>query len=112
PGITLLPPLEYVSFVHLLKRAHLVLTDSGGVQEEAPSFGKPVLVLRHLTERTEAVEAGSARLVGCERAAIVKETSRLLEDADTYRKMAQAINPFGDGMAAPRIVSAVLRSRR
>jgi UDP-N-acetylglucosamine 2-epimerase (non-hydrolysing) len=110
PGISLLPPLDYLPFVHLLKRAHLVLTDSGGVQEEAPSFGKPVLVLRDLTERSEAVEAGSARVVGCEHAVIVQETIRLLEDADTYRKMAQAINPFGDGMAAPRIVSAILRS--
>lgn len=106
-GVTLIDPLEYRPFVHLLKQATLVLTDSGGLQEEAPSMGKPVLVLRHKTERPEAVEAGTARLVGPVRARIVEWAARLLDDPAEYRRMAQATNPYGDGRASERIVAAV-----
>lgn len=109
-NITLLPPVDYLTLVHLLKRATLVLTDSGGLQEEAPSLGRPVLVMRAATERPEGIEAGTARLVGTDRAAIVNETSRLLDDAAAHRAMAQAVNPYGDGRAAERIVAA-LRER-
>lgn len=109
PGITLTPPLDYLTFVHVMRRSHLVLTDSGGLQEEAPSLGKPVLVLRDTTERPEGVAAGTARVVGTERARIVAEVARLLEDAREYARMARAVNPYGDGQAAGRIVR-VLRS--
>ncbi len=103
PRIKLIEPLDYLPFVHLLKKATIVLTDSGGIQEEAPSLGKPVLVMRDVTERPEAVEAGTARLVGSEEARIVAEVARLLEDATAYAGMARAANPYGDGHAAPRI---------
>jgi len=106
-GVTLTSPLEYVPLVYLLKRAYLVLTDSGGIQEEAPGLGKPVLVLRKLTERPEAVEAGTAIVVGTDRKRIVDEASRLLEDRKQYERMAQAVNPYGDGYAAARIVKAL-----
>jgi UDP-N-acetylglucosamine 2-epimerase (non-hydrolysing) len=108
PGITLVPPLHYLQFVQLLKRSYLVLTDSGGLQEEAPSLGKPVLVLRHVTERLEAIEAGTAKLIGPCFQNIVSETTHLLEHAPAYQQMAQAINPYGDGQAAPRIVATLL----
>jgi len=108
PGITLLPPVNYRELVYLLKRCTLVLTDSGGIQEEAPSLGKPVLVLREVTERPEGVEAGVARLVGTDPERIVAEVSRLLGDPATYAAMAQAVNPYGDGHAAERIVAALL----
>lgn len=111
PHITLLPPLDYLPLVHLMKRAALVLTDSGGIQEEAPAFGVPVLVLRSVTERPEGVEAGVLKLVGTERAAIVGEASRLLDDPLAYQQMARAVNPFGDGRAAERIVRALLNFR-
>ncbi|NPV28744.1 MAG: UDP-N-acetylglucosamine 2-epimerase (non-hydrolyzing) [Firmicutes bacterium] len=101
-------PLDYLPFVHVMKRAHLVLTDSGGVQEEAPALGKPVLVLREVTERPEAVAAGTARLVGTDRARVEQEVARLLEDEGAYREMANAVNPYGDGRAARRIVQALL----
>jgi UDP-N-acetylglucosamine 2-epimerase len=107
PNITLLPPVDYLTLVHLLKHCYLVLTDSGGLQEEAPSLGKPVLVLRATTERPEAIEAGTAIIVGTDREAIVRETYRLLDDADAYAAMARAVNPFGDGHAAERIVEAL-----
>ena len=103
PNIALIEPLDYPGFVALLDACALVLTDSGGVQEEAPSFGKPVLVLRETTERPEGVAAGTARLVGTDRARIVAEASVLLDDADAYAAMARAGNPFGDGQAAGRI---------
>lgn len=103
-SIALLPPLDYPDFVRLLDRADIVLTGSGGVQEEAPAFGKPVLVLRETSERLEAVEAGSARLVGTKREAIVAATRELLDDRDAYRRMARVHQPFGDGQAAHRIV--------
>jgi len=107
-NVTLTPPLEYLPLVHLMKRAHLVLTDSGGIQEEAPGLGKPVLVLRRVTERPEALEAGTVQLVGTDRERIVAETMRLMEDDDAYRRMAQAVNPYGDGRAASRIVASLL----
>jgi UDP-N-acetylglucosamine 2-epimerase (non-hydrolysing) len=94
-----------------MKRSYLVLTDSGGIQEEAPSLGKPVLVLREVTERPEGVEAGTVRVVGVERETIVRETVRLLEDSRAYEAMASAVNPYGDGHAAERIVAALLGER-
>ena len=109
PGITLLPPLDYLPMVNLLKGSTLVLTDSGGVQEEAPGLGKPVLVMREVTERPEGVAAGTVHLVGTDQAAIEREVTRLLTDGKAYAAMAQAVNPYGDGHAAARIVDALLR---
>ena len=106
PRIHLIEPLDYLPFVYLMSRSDVIVTDSGGVQEEAPSLGKPVLVMRETTERPEAVEAGTAKLVGTDRERIVMETTRLLEDAAAYCAMAQAHNPYGDGKAAERIVAA------
>lgn len=106
-NIRLIPPQDYLPFVYLMKRAHLILTDSGGVQEEAPSLGKPVLVMRDTTERPEAVEAGTVRLVGTDESLIVSEAARLLDDPEAYAAMGQAHNPYGDGRAAGRIVSAI-----
>ena len=106
-NITLLLPLDYLQIVYLMKRCYLVLTDSGGIQEEAPALGKPVLVLREKTERTEAVDAGTVRLVGTDRTRIVAWTRRLLDDPLEYEKMARAVNPYGDGQAAQRIVEAL-----
>lgn len=103
PNVYLIEPLEYAPFVHLMKHAHLILTDSGGIQEEAPSLGKPVLVLRKTTERPEGVEAGTAKLVGTDPEQIVAEAARLLEDETAYLQMAQAVNPYGDGKASERI---------
>jgi UDP-N-acetylglucosamine 2-epimerase (non-hydrolysing) len=99
-------PLEYLPFVFLMERSTLVLTDSGGIQEEAPGLGKPVLVMRNTTERPEAVQAGTVKLVGTDYDLIVTEVSRLLNDKDYYNSMAQAINPYGDGKASERIVEA------
>ncbi|MBN1828340.1 MAG: UDP-N-acetylglucosamine 2-epimerase (non-hydrolyzing) [Deltaproteobacteria bacterium] len=106
--IHLLDPLRYEQFVHLMVKAHIILTDSGGIQEEAPVLGKPVLVMRETTERPEAIDAGSARLVGTSRQRIVAEAERLLNDEEVYRSMAQAASPFGDGRAAERIVNILL----
>ncbi len=106
--ITLLPPLDYLPLVHLMKRSRIVLTDSGGIQEEAPGLGKPVLVLREKTERPEAVEAGTVRLVGTDRERIVRETMLLLDDSEKYVNIARAVNPYGDGRAAERIVEVLL----
>jgi UDP-N-acetylglucosamine 2-epimerase (non-hydrolysing) len=106
--ITLLPPLDYLPLVGLMKRATIILTDSGGIQEEAPAFGIPVLVLREVTERPEGVKAGTLKLVGTATNRIVQETTRLLEDESAYRAMAKAANPFGDGHAAENIVRALL----
>ena len=108
PNITLLPPLDYLPLVHLLQAASLVLTDSGGLQEEAPGFGVPVLVLRQVTERPEGVEAGTVRLVGTDSEQIIFEARRLLDDPQAHAAMAQAVNPYGDGHAAGRIVQALL----
>ncbi len=110
-NVTLLPPVEYLSLVHLMKAADLVLTDSGGIQEEATGLGKPTLVLREVTERPEGLEAGVLLLVGTDRERIVRETRILLEDQSVYRRMARAANPFGDGHAAERIVDALLAFR-
>jgi UDP-N-acetylglucosamine 2-epimerase (non-hydrolysing) len=107
--IHLLEPLDYVPFVHLMERAHLILTDSGGVQEEAPSLSKPVLVTREVTERSELLESGAGKLVGTDAATIVTEVCRLLHDPKAYARMADAPNPFGDGKAAMRIVDRVAR---
>jgi UDP-N-acetylglucosamine 2-epimerase (non-hydrolysing) len=106
--ITLLPPLDYLPLVHLMKRATLILTDSGGIQEEAPAFGVPVLVLREVTERPEGVEAGTLKVAGTETRRIVREARRLLEDEAAYAQMARAVNPYGDGHAAQRIVNALM----
>jgi len=108
PHITLLPPLDYLPLVHLMKRATLILTDSGGIQEEAPAFGKPVLVLRDVTERPEGVAAGTLKLVGTDTRRIVDEATRLLDDESAYAAMAKASNPFGDGHAAEKIVEALV----
>jgi len=105
--IHLIEPLDYVSFVHLMNRAYLILTDSGGIQEEAPSLGKPVLVMRDVTERPEVLETGAAKLVGTDPARIVAEVLHLLRDSQEYNRMASAPNPFGDGQAAVRIVDAL-----
>lgn len=107
-NVRLLAPLDYASLVHLMKRSYLILTDSGGIQEEAPSLGTPVLVLREVTERPEGVEAGTAKVVGTDRKAIVSEVVRLLEDHAEYASMARAGNPYGDGHAAERVVAALL----
>ena len=106
-NVALLEPLPYPAFVRLMAAAHLVLTDSGGVQEEAPALGKPVLVLRDTTERSEGIAAGNARLVGTEPYRIVAETFALLDDRDAYAAMARSHLPFGDGHAAARIVAAI-----
>jgi UDP-N-acetylglucosamine 2-epimerase (non-hydrolysing) len=110
PNISLLPPLEYLPLVHLLMRARLILTDSGGIQEEATGLGKPCLVLREMTERPEGVEAGVLKLTGTSRAKIVQEASRLLDDETEYQRMAHAANPYGDGKAAERIISELLKT--
>lgn len=108
PNVTLTPPLDYETFVGLMDRAYLVLTDSGGLQEEAPGLGKPVLVLREVTERQEAVTAGTVKLVGTSRQRIIEETATLLDDQKAYQQMAKAINPYGDGRASERIVATLL----
>jgi UDP-N-acetylglucosamine 2-epimerase (non-hydrolysing) len=109
PCFTLVPPLDYLSLVNLMKRSTLILTDSGGIQEEAPSLGIPVLVLRKVTERPEGVEAGTVRVVGTDPDAIIGQTLRLLSNSEEYQAMAQAVNPYGDGHAAERIVGRLLK---
>ncbi len=99
--------MGYLSFVYMMAKAHVVLTDSGGIQEEAPGLGKPVLVMRDTTERPEALEAGTVRLVGTDCDLIVEETARLLEDPAHYRRMSQAVNPYGDGLACRRIADSI-----
>lgn len=107
PTVTLLPPLDYLPLVHLLKRSSLVLTDSGGIQEEAPGLGVPVLVMREVTERPEGIEAGTVRLVGTDPEKIIAEVRQLLDDPRAHAAMAKAVNPYGDGKAAARIVQAL-----
>jgi len=107
--IHLINPLDYESFVWLMNKSYLILTDSGGVQEEAPSLGKPVLVLRQVTERPEAVEAGTVRVVGLDKEKIVQEAQRLLDDQAFYEKMSKVANPYGDGKASKRIVEILRR---
>jgi len=106
--VVLTDPLPYIEFVSLMKASYIVVTDSGGLQEEAPALGKPVLVLRHETERPEAVEAGTVRVIGTEHDSVLAECERLLSDDDAYRAMAEAVNPYGDGHAASRIVATLL----
>lgn len=108
--IHLIEPMEYAPFSSLMKEAHLIMTDSGGVQEEAPSLGKPVLVLRTTTERPEAVEYGTVKLVGTDTDVIVKEVQNLLDNESEYKKMSEAINPYGDGLASQRIVEAIKKA--
>jgi UDP-N-acetylglucosamine 2-epimerase (non-hydrolysing) len=110
PHITLLGPLDYLPMVHLMKHAQLILTDSGGLQEEAPSLGIPVLVLRETTERPEGVEAGTLKVVGTDTDSICREAEHLLSDPVAYARMARATNPYGDGHAAERIVQTLLRA--
>ena len=106
-NVTLIEPLEYVPFVDLMRRAHILITDSGGIQEEGPSLGKPVLVMREKTERPEAVEAGTVKLVGTDPALIVDEASLLLDDPEEYRRRSLVHNPYGDGQASSRIAGVI-----
>jgi len=110
PRVHLIEPVDYLTFVHLMKHAHVILTDSGGVQEEAPTLGKPVLVMRKVTERPEAYEAGVAKIVGTDQRVIVEETSALLTDERAYHNMARAGNPYGDGKASERIIEAIVHA--
>lgn len=106
PSVHLIEPADYLGFVYLMSRCHLIITDSGGVQEEAPSLGKPVLVMRDVTERPEAVEAGTVTLVGTDGGKILDRANRLLDDAEEYANMSRAHNPYGDGRASQRIVAS------
>lgn len=108
PSISLLPPLDYLSFIWLMENSHLILTDSGGLQEEGACLGKPVFVLREVTERPEAVTAGVARIVGTEPESIIRDVSGVLTDTACYAQMARPVDVFGDGKAAERIVNALL----
>ena len=107
-NIYLIQPMKYETFVYLMSKSYLILTDSGGIQEEAPSLGKPVLVMRENTERPEVLESGTVKLVGTDRQKIVLETSRMLDDALEYEQMKKAINPYGDGTAAEKIIKVIL----
>jgi UDP-N-acetylglucosamine 2-epimerase (non-hydrolysing) len=108
-NVLLIEPLSYEIFVQLMKRSYLILTDSGGLQEEAPSLGKPVLVLREVTERSEAVEAGTAQIVGTQPEKIIEKTINLLQNREQYERMSRAINPYGDGKASERIITRFLK---
>ncbi|MGM3191041.1 non-hydrolyzing UDP-N-acetylglucosamine 2-epimerase [Dickeya dadantii subsp. dieffenbachiae] len=110
-NVFLIAPQDYLPFVYLMNRAWLILTDSGGIQEEAPSLGKPVLVMRETTERPEALAAGTVRLVGTDTATIIREVSQLLADASIYQAMSYAHNPYGDGLASQRILSVLKQHR-
>lgn len=103
-------PLDYLPFVYLMEKSYLVMTDSGGIQEEAPGLGKPVLVMRDTTERPEALDAGTVKLVGTDRERIVSEVSKLLDDSNEYNRMSRAINPYGDGNACRRIIDFILKN--
>jgi UDP-N-acetylglucosamine 2-epimerase (non-hydrolysing) len=107
--IRLIDPLDYEPFTNLMGKCYLVLTDSGGIQEEAPALGKPVLVLRDTTERPEAIQAGTVKLVGTNQGEIVRKANLLLRDPNEYQKMANAVNPYGDGKASPRILKAIMK---
>ena len=106
-NIILIEPLEYVEFANLINKSHLILTDSGGLQEEAPSLGKPVLVLRTETERPEAVEAGTVKVIGVEYENVYKEINSILNNKNEYDKMSNAVNPYGDGKACDRIIEFI-----
>jgi len=108
--LSLLPPLDYAPFIFLLTQSYLVLTDSGGIQEEAPALGKPVLVMREVTERPEGVWAGTVKLVGASREKIFRAAQELLDNPDRYQAMAQAKNPYGDGRAAQKIVAILIKA--
>ena len=108
-NVVLIEPQDYLPFVYLMSQAYIIITDSGGVQEEAPSLGKPVLVMRETTERPEAVEAGTVRLVGTDQAKIVDQATRLLDNPQDYQAMSRAMNPYGDGLASGRITTALLQ---
>lgn len=110
PNIHLMEPIDYLPFVYLMKKAYLILTDSGGIQEEAPSLGKPVLVMRETTERPEALKSGTVKLVGSDTDNIVKNVERLLVNEEAYYRMSQAKNPYGDGLASKRIVDIISRT--
>jgi len=103
-NIYLIDPLQYEEFIYLMSQAYFIITDSGGIQEEAPSLGKPVLVMRDTTERPEAVAAGTVKLVGCDQAVLVREAEKLLNDQNEYEMMSRAHNPYGDGKACERVV--------
>ena len=107
PNLRLMPPPDYPDLVRLMASCTLVLTDSGGIQEEAPSLGKPVLVMRDTSERPEAIAAGTARLVGTDSERIISEVSVLLDNPEAYRRMSRAVNPYGDGKACARIIAAL-----
>jgi UDP-N-acetylglucosamine 2-epimerase (non-hydrolysing) len=107
-NIYLIDPLDYMPFIYLMDKAHIILTDSGGIQEEAPSLGKPVLVMRNTTERPEAIEAGTVKLVGTDKKSIIKNINELLDNTDAYKKMSFAHNPYGDGKACQRIIGKLL----
>ena len=107
-NVHLIAPLDYLPFVYLMSQSYLILTDSGGVQEEAPSLGKPVLVMRDTTERPEAVKAGTVKLVGTDLQKIVKEANQLLDDTQAYKEMSFAHNPYGDGNACTRITDILI----
>ena len=107
-NVFLLNPLDYLPFIHLMQHAHLILTDSGGIQEEAPSLGKPVLVMRDTTERPEAIEAGTALLVGTDPQKIISHVNELLNDDTSYKRMVIKRNPYGDGKASQRIVNLLM----
>lgn len=106
-NVNLIEPLDYLSFLYMMRQSYLIMTDSGGVQEEAPSLGKPVIVMRDTTERPEAVDAGTVILAGTETESMASAAERLLDDAAFYDKMARAVNPYGDGLAARRIAELV-----
>ena len=108
PNMFFIEPLEYLSFVYLMEKSYLVLTDSGGIQEEAPGLGKPVLVMRDTTERPEALEAGTVKLVGTDYDKIYSEVSQLIDSEEYYNAMSKAVNPYGDGLACDRIVKTFL----
>ena len=110
-NVVLTGPLAYLPFVQLMKRAYVLVTDSGGLQEEGPALHKPVLVLRNVTERPEGVEAGGVKVIGVQRENIVTEVSRLLDDSDAYQRMASVTNPYGDGLASQRIIRTLLAAR-
>ena len=109
-NIYLIEPQDYMPFIYLMDKAHIILTDSGGIQEEAPSLGKPVLVMRNTTERPEAIDAGTVKLVGTDKDAIIRNINELLDNPEAYKKMSFAHNPYGDGKACERIVEGLLKS--
>ena len=111
PNVYLIEPLQYEQFIYMMNRSHFIITDSGGVQEEAPSLGKPVLVMRDTTERPEAVDAGTVKLVGTNKEVIIEEAQKLLDNKEEYEKMSKAHNPYGDGKACERIINFIKETK-